>query len=315
MLRLFQTPIAAHELFGVRGGYRRPRLRGNDFAIVSPTVRIGYNTRMKPDKDTPRGAFDLLSWRVNTVVVVTLVAVSFVAAISSTEQANSMRGMVMGLGQIGYRDPGNMGAVAFLAMWLTMMAAMMLPTIAPMVLAHHAVAHRRLEGALSTLAFVAGYLLVWSAIGLVVFAAYSVYSQWGDEAARSHWLLTLAGETLVFAGAYQFIRWKRVCAEMCRSPLAFVYIYDSRRGMRNALRAGSIYGAYCLGCCWAAMTVLVVVGLMSLVWMTILSVLFFLEKNWKHGGAVAKIAGIGLMVLGVAVLAYPPLLTGISNLS
>src|SRR5215831_12008491 len=189
-----------------------PRLRGNDFAIVSPTVsptvRIGYNTRMKPDKDTPRGAFDLLSWRVNAVVVVTLVAVSFVAAISSTEQANSMRGMVMGLGQIGYRDPGNMGAVAFLAMWLTMMAAMMLPTIAPMVLAHHAVAHRRLEGALSTLAFVAGYLLVWSAIGLVVFAAYSVYSQWGDEAARSHWLLTLAGETLVFAGAYQFIRWK-----------------------------------------------------------------------------------------------------------
>ena len=63
------------------------------------------------------------------------------------------------------------------------------------------------------------------------------------------------------------------------------------------------------------MTVLLVVGLMSLVWMTILSVLFFLEKNWTHGDAVAKVAGIGLMVLGVAVLAYPPLLAGISNLS
>jgi hypothetical protein len=169
---------------------------------------------MKPDKDTPRGAFNLLSWRVNAVVVVALVAVSLAASISSTEQANSIRGMVMGLGQIGYRDPGNMGAVAFLAMWVTMMAAMMLPTIAPMVLAHHAVAHRRLEGALSTLAFVAGYLLVWSAIGLVVFLAYSVYAQWRDDATQSHWLLTLAGETLVFAGAYQFMRWKRVCADI-----------------------------------------------------------------------------------------------------
>ena len=268
---------------------------------------------MKLDEDTPRRALRLLSWRVNVVVVVALVAVSLVAWISTIEQANSMRGMVMGLGQIGYRNQGNMGAVEFLAMWITMMAAMMLPTIAPMVLAHHAVAHRRLEGALSTLAFVAGYLLVWSAIGILVFLAYWVFTQWDDDAAQSHWLLTLAGETLVVAGAYQFMRWKQLCADMCRSPLAFVFIHDGRRGVRNALRAGMVHGAYCLGCCCAAMTVLVVVGLTNLVWMTILFVLFFVEKNWKHGRAVANVAGTGLMVLGVAVLAYPPLLVGISN--
>jgi predicted metal-binding membrane protein len=95
--------------------------------------------------------------------------------------------------------------------------------------------------------------------------------------------------------------------------LAFVYIHDGRRGVRNALRAGIVHGVHCLGCCWAAMTVLVVVGLTNRVWMTILFVLFFVEKNWKHGRAVANVAGIGLMVLGVAVLAYPPLLAGISN--
>ena len=88
---------------------------------------------MTPENDTPRRAFDLLSWRVNLVVIVALVAVSLVAWMSTIEQANSMRGMVMGLGQIGYRGQGNMGAGVFLAMWITMMAAMMLPTIAPMV--------------------------------------------------------------------------------------------------------------------------------------------------------------------------------------
>jgi predicted metal-binding membrane protein len=81
----------------------------------------------------------------------------------------------------------------------------------------------------------------------------------------------------------------------------------------NALRAGVVHGAYCLGCCWAAMTVLVVVGLMNLVWMTILFALFFVEKNWTHGRAVAKAAGVGLVGLGLAVLAYPPMLAGIAN--
>jgi len=70
-----------------------------------------------------------------------------------------------------------------------------------------------------------------------------------------------------------------------------------------------MHGLYCLGCCWAAMMVLVVVGLMNLSWMTILFVLFFVEKNWKHGRAVANVAGIGLMVLGPAIPAYRTLLT------
>ena len=290
--------------------------RGTSFLAFTfiPFSRVVlYNKLMRPEKDTPRDAFDLLSWRVNVVVVVALVAVSLVAWIGTIEQANSMRGMVMGLGQIGYRNHGNMGAVEFLAMWITMMAGMMLPTIAPMVLAHHAVAHRRLASAFSTPVFVAGYLLVWSASGIAVFLAYWIFAQWDDDAAQSHWLLTLAGEMLVFAGVYQFTRWIRHCAEICRSPLAFVYMYDSRRGVHNALRAGMVHGAYCLGCCWAEMTVLVVVGLTNLLWMTMLMVVFYVEKNWRHGRAGAKVAGVGLIVLGVAVLAYPPLLVGISN--
>ncbi|HKA41371.1 MAG TPA: TSUP family transporter [Burkholderiales bacterium] len=280
---------------------------------ASKGVRIPYPELMTLHKETPRDAFDLLSWRANVAVLVALVSVSAVAWGATIEQANSMRDMVMGLGQIGYRDQGSMRAVEFLAMWITMMAAMMLPTIVPVVLSHHAVALRRWEGALSTPAFVTGYMLVWSATGIVVWLVYRVFAQWGEDAAQPQWLLTLASAMLFFAGFYQFTRWKRRCADMCRSPLTFVFIHDSYRGVHHALRAGVVHGAYCLGCCWAEMMVLVIVGLTNLLGMAILFVLFLVEKNWKHGRAVANVAGIGMMMLGVAVLAYPPLLTAISN--
>ena len=78
-----------------------------------------------------------------------------------------MSRMAMGLGQIGVLMPGVMSAAYFLAMWATMMAAMMLPAVAPMALAHLAVARRRGDGVVPTLAFVAGYLAVWAAVGLV----------------------------------------------------------------------------------------------------------------------------------------------------
>ena len=61
------------------------------------------------------------------------------------------------------------------------------------------------------------------------------------------------------------------------------------------------------------MLVLAVVGLTNLPAMVMLFVLFFLEKNWKHGRAVANAAGVGLILLGVTVLAYPPVLAAISN--
>jgi predicted metal-binding membrane protein len=155
---------------------------------------------------------------------------------------------------------------------------------------------------------VTGYMLVWSAVGIVVWLA-----QWADDAVASRWLLPLAGGILVFAGLYQFTPWKRRCADICRSPLTFVYVHDLSRGLRHALRAGMIHGAYCLGCCWAEMAMLIVVGLTNLPAMAILFLLFLAEKYWKQGRAVANVAGIGLIVLGAAVLAHPPLLAGISN--
>ena len=91
---------------------------------------------MDASEDTPRSAFAIFSWRINLAVVVCLLAVSLVAWLRTVEDARSMSGMVMGLGQIGSRPQGDMGVTLFLVMWTVMMVAMMLPTVAPMVLAH-----------------------------------------------------------------------------------------------------------------------------------------------------------------------------------
>src|SRR6266567_6405827 len=125
-----------------------------------------------PEEDSPRAAFAVLSWRINLAVVIALIALSALAWRSTVHDALSMRGMVMRLGQIGWLAQGDMTVGVFLAMWVTMMVAMMLPTVAPMVLAHLGVARRLGRGGAPTLVFIAGYLIVWSAIGVVPLIVY-----------------------------------------------------------------------------------------------------------------------------------------------
>src|SRR5262249_43410028 len=152
-------------------------------------------------------------------------------------------------------------------MWTVMMVAMMLPTVAPMVLAHLSVVRKRGDGIFATVVFVAGYLAVWAASGLVPYVAQIGFSSLTADAAASRWLPLTAGAILVVAGAYQFTAWKQVCLGHCQTPFGFVMTHDFGGGARSALRAGVHHGAFCLGCCWALMTVLFVVGLMNLFWM------------------------------------------------
>ena len=95
--------------------------------------------------------------------------------------------------------------------------------------------------------------------------------------------------------------------------MAFVVSHEFGGGVKSGLRAGVVHGAFCLGCCWALMAVLVVVGMMNMLRMGVIFVLFFAEKHWKHGIVLAKFAGIALMMLGVVVIAHPALLALISQ--
>ena len=263
--------------------------------------------------DTPRSTYSLFSQRVTFVVVGVLVTLAAIAWWSTVRQANSMSDMVSGLGQVGVRAPNDMTVPIFLGMWVAMMVAMMFPTVAPIVLAHRMVVQRRGEGNSPTVAFVFGYILVWSLIGVIPLIGFLAFRNLSADAADSRWLPSLAGGILIVAGAYQFTRWKSVCMKACRSPMTFLMTHNWGGGSRSAFRAGLSHGAYCLGCCWALMAVLVVVGLMNLVWMAGIALIFLAEKNWKHAVGLTKIVGAGLIALGLAVVIWPGILSNISG--
>jgi predicted metal-binding membrane protein len=265
------------------------------------------------EADTPRSTYSLFSQRVTLVVVGVLVGLAGVAWWSTVRQATSMSDMVSGLGQVGARAPNDMTIPIFLGMWVAMMVAMMFPTIAPIVLAHRMVVQRRGEGNAPTVAFVLGYILVWALIGAFPLLGFLGFRNLAADAGDSRWLPTLAGGILFVAGVYQFTRWKAACLKACRSPMSFLMTHDFGGGSRSALKAGLTHGAYCLGCCWALMAVLVVVGLMNLVWMAGIALVFLAEKNWKHAVGLTKVVGSVLIVLGIAVIVAPGILPNVSG--
>ena len=267
----------------------------------------------RPVSSTPRSAMSLLELRVTLVTVAILVCLAAVAWILTVRQAADMSSMVLGLGQIGGRMPADIGAPIFLSMWLTMMVAMMFPTIAPIVLAHRAVVRKRGEGTLSNAIFVLGYLVVWTLFGLIPLAALIGFRALPIEAPSSWWLPRLAGAILIIAGLYQFTPLKHICLKACQNPLGFILQHDFSSGARGAFRAGTSHGAFCLGCCWALMTVLVVVGLMNLAWMAGIAVLFLVEKTWRHGVGLSRVVGTAVAVLGVAIILDPALLQTVSG--
>lgn len=237
--------------------------------------------------------------------VAVLLGLAGLAWWSTVRSAGDMDDMSLGLGAVGTSVmPFDMAAGVFLLMWLTMMVAMMLPTVAPVVLLHRMVMRRAGAGPQATVAFALGYLAVWAAAGIVPLAALIGFRQASEGAG---WVGPLSGGVLVAAGLYQFTGWKRSCQRACQTPLTFLATHDFGHGSVGAFRTGLSHGAWCLGCCWALMAVLFVVGLMNLVWMAVISLVFLAEKH-TTGRWVAWTAGVAVVALGVAVLLDPGVL-------
>ena len=199
--------------------------------------------------------------------------------------------------------------------WVVMLVAMMLPTSLPLIGMFHRMTRQRSDRTQLVCLLLAGYFLIWTLFGVMAVLGDGVLH---TAVERSAWLAAhawlIGASIFVVAGLYQFTPLKYYCLDKCRSPLSFLMLHwQGRRDRYDALRLGVRHGLFCLGCCWAAMMVLVVFGLMNLDWMAILFVLFFLEKNWKHGCMIANVTGVGLMMLGAAILAQPTLLPAFSN--
>src|SRR5207302_6640425 len=205
----------------------------------------------------PVTAFGLLQRRLTLSITGVLLALAALAWYLTWRQTDAA---TMG----GMSGMGPPSAALFLPMWVTMMVAMMFPTILPIVLTHRAVVVRRGEGSLPTAALVAGYLAIWAVAGLLPLTAIIVLDALGSAATPGRWVSVLTGAILIVAGLYQFSAWKGICLSACRHPIGFVISHDFGSGAKGAFRSGASHGLYCLGCCWALMTVLVLVGLMSL---------------------------------------------------
>lgn len=201
-------------------------------------------------------------------------------------------------------------ALVFVGAWGAMMAAMMLPSAAPMILLYGTVSRRlsqKGDAVLPATVFTGVYLLVWLLFGIPVYAGYAAI---GYASAASSSFATVVpyavAATLVGAGLYQFSNLKRVCLRYCEAPLPFL-MRRWRSGYRATARLAFDHAAYCVGCCWALMVILVVAGAMSIPWVIAIAITVFVEKLLPRRHNVSKAIGIALILLGLAVTVRPDL--------
>jgi predicted metal-binding membrane protein len=241
---------------------------------------------------------DGLTARRRTTIAAWLLGGALVAWIVTVQR---MRGMDAGPGT----DLGTFGW--YVGIWVTMMAAMMLPSVAPTVLLY-----ARVHRSAPTWLFVLGYLVVWTAYGLAAYAVYRAiraaqpsFLAWDDG---GPWV---AGGALVAAGLYQLTPLKSACLRHCRSPLHF--LLHGRPGWRGALVMGIEHGGYCVGCCLGLMLALFALGVMSLVWMAVLAVVILVEKALPGGERLARVFAVVLVGLGIWVALAPGSVPGLTQ--
>ena len=234
-----------------------------------------------------------------------LVAALFaLAAVSWWWTVRQMRGMDQGawtgLGTLGW----------FLGIWVVMMAAMMLPSVAPTVALYSRMTRQR--SPLSPLLFAAGYLVTWAGAGLVAFTLAATVSRfWGDALAWDRAGRWVAGATLVVAAGYELSPLKNVCLGRCRSPLGFL-LGAWRDGRRGALEMGVKHGAWCVGCCWALMASLFALGVMSVAWMALVAGLIAVEKILPWRKVATYGTAVLLLTLGVLLFVAPDVIPALT---
>jgi predicted metal-binding membrane protein len=230
---------------------------------------------------------DQLSARNRTTIVLVAGAVAAWAVTIAR-----MRGMDAGPGT----DLGGLGW--YLGVWVTMTAAMMLPTAAPA--ARHVA---QLPWRLPTLLFAAGYLAVWTVYGLLAYGAFRLVTSFDVG-----WLAWdrggpyAAGAVVAAAGLYELTPLKRTSLRRCRS---------APHG--TAFRRGLVHGLDCVGCSGALMAVLLVLGAMSLFWMAVVAVVIFVEKVLPRGQRLAPVFAAAAIVLGIWVALSPASVPGLTE--
>ena len=169
--------------------------------------------------------------------------------------------------------------VFFVSLWVTMMAAMMLPGSAPAV-----VRHARASGVRALPLFVGSYLAVWTLVGI---AAYVLY--------RPHGTLA-AGVLVIAAGVYEFTPLKR----------------NLRRHCRGSAHSGLEFGLSCVGSSIGLMLMFVAMGVMSVIWMPVITVLVLAQKLLPSKAAIDVPVALGILGLGILISIAPSSVPGLT---
>jgi predicted metal-binding membrane protein len=190
--------------------------------------------------------------------------------------------------------------------WLLMTAAMMLPTTLPLVDRFERIAQRRPDRPRLVTLLIGGYLAVWAGFGV---AAHVADAALHELARRSFWLSwngwVVGSLILAIAGLFQFSRLKYRCLARCRAPYGFIAKHwRGPRPYRDALTLGLDHGWFCLGCCWAIMLLLFVVGTGNIGWMLALGALMALEKNARWGARLSRPLGGALLAGATGIAAF-----------
>jgi predicted metal-binding membrane protein len=290
---------AAIEKKGVRNGVAGNGTRGGE------ARRIGVVLPVRVSATADRLGFSLDERAKAPVIWAALLAG---AALAWTATVRGALEMGNGPGTMG------LGPAGFMLLWLEMMAAMMLPSVAPVGSLYLRSVRSRSTGVRRTLrvgGVIAGYLGAWAALGLLAFPAAWAAGRLATEApGAARWV---GGATLGAAGLHQLTPLKDRCLTHCRSPLGFLLRFGAYSGRLRDVRVGLYHGGYCLGCCWAFFAVLIAVGVMNLAWMGGLAVVIFLEKTWRFGRPLGIAFGIVLLAVAFFVPAHPELVPGLHH--
>ncbi len=211
--------------------------------------------------------------------------------------AHRMQGMDMGPGT----DLGGLGW--FAGIWVTMMAAMMLPSLVPMAQAHARVSRDAgaARPAAGAVLFAAGYLLAWLGVGVLAFALIK-----GVGSLSLGWLAWdrggpyVAGGVILAAALYELTPLKARCLRHCRQPALLARRW--RAGASGAVRTGLEHGGLCVGASWALMGALFAVGVMNVAWMLAVAALVAIEKLLPRRdlAVFGTAAVVAALALGVA---------------
>jgi len=257
---------------------------------------------MSPER-APQRAFLAVSALVFTISAATTIVWGM--TMSAMGEMSMPGGWSMSMTWMRMPGQSSLGAAAsFLAMWVVMMVAMMLPALVPMLGRYRQAVSGMGEPRLARLTAVVGigYFGVWTMLGIVAFPLGIGLAEAAMQRPALARAVPLAvGVIVLLAGALQFTAWKARHLAGCRDspPRDRALPADFGTAWRHGLRLG----LHCIQCCAGLMAILLVIGVMDLRAMTIVAAAITVERLAPAGERVARALGAIVVAVGLGLIA------------